>query len=74
LPSDDEVVAMIESAKKAQEGKQPSPQDQKDMSQAGLNKSKHNRSSLNWKALTLKPNWTWRHCYRENPKYIVDTK
>jgi len=40
LPSDDEVVAMIEASKQAQEGKQPSPQDQKDMSQAGLNQVK----------------------------------
>ena len=40
LPSDDEVVAMIESAKKAQEGKQPSPEDQKDMAQAALSQAK----------------------------------
>ena len=40
LPSDDEVVAMIESAKKAQAGKQPSPEDKKDLSQAALNEIK----------------------------------
>ena len=40
LPSDDEVVAMIESAKKAQEGRQPTPEDQKDIAQAELSKVK----------------------------------
>jgi hypothetical protein len=40
LPSDDEVVAMIESAKKAQAGKQPSPEDQKDIAQAALSQAK----------------------------------
>lgn len=37
LPSDDEVVAMIEAAKKSQQGKEPSPEDKKDLSQAALN-------------------------------------
>ena len=40
LPSDKEVMAMIESAKKASEGKQPSPDDQKKMADAGLAKAK----------------------------------
>ena len=40
LPSDDEVMAMIEASKKAQENKQPSPQDQKDLAQAELTKIK----------------------------------
>jgi hypothetical protein len=40
LPSDKEVLAMIESAKKASEGKQPSPDDQKKMADAGLAKAK----------------------------------
>jgi len=40
LPSDDEVVAMIESSKKAQEGKQPSPEDKKDLAAAALSEAK----------------------------------
>jgi hypothetical protein len=40
LPSDKEVLAMIESAKKASENKQPSPDDQKKMADAGLAKAK----------------------------------
>jgi len=40
LPSDKEVMEMIESAKKASEGKQPSPDDQKKMADAGLAKAK----------------------------------
>ena len=40
LPSDEEVVAMIEAGKKAAENKQPSPTEQKDLSVAELNKAK----------------------------------
>jgi len=40
LPSDDEVVAMIEASQKSQEGKEPSPEDQKDLAQAELTKVK----------------------------------
>lgn len=37
LPTDNEVVAMIEAGQKASENKQPSPSDQKDISAAKLN-------------------------------------
>jgi len=40
LPSDEEVVAMIEAGKSAQASKEPSPEDKKDMSQAALNDAK----------------------------------
>jgi phage gp16-like protein len=40
LPTNDEVVAMIEAGKQAQANKQPSPSDQKDMSVAKLNEVK----------------------------------
>jgi len=40
LPSDEEVSAMIKQAQEAQKGKTPSPEDQKDMSVAELNKIK----------------------------------
>jgi hypothetical protein len=37
LPTDDEVKAMIQSAQEAQKNKQPSPEDQKNISAAKLN-------------------------------------
>ena len=40
LPTDEEVVAMIESGKAAQENAQPSPKDQKDIASANLDKAK----------------------------------
>ena len=40
LPTEDEVLAMIEAGKKAQEGKQPTPAEQKDISSAKLNDAK----------------------------------
>ena len=40
LPTDDEVVAMIEAGQKAQENKQPSPEDQQKLSVAKLNEVK----------------------------------
>jgi hypothetical protein len=40
LPSDDEVVAMIKQSQESQKDKTPSPEDQKDMSQAKLNEAK----------------------------------
>jgi hypothetical protein len=40
LPTEDEVIAMIEAGKKAQEGKQPTPAEQKDISSAKLNDAK----------------------------------
>lgn len=40
LPSDEEVIAMIEASQAAQEGKEPSPEDKKDISTAELNAAK----------------------------------
>ena len=37
LPTDDEVQAMIQAAQQAQQNKQPSPTDKKDLSTANLN-------------------------------------
>jgi hypothetical protein len=40
LPSDDEVIQMIQQAQEAAKNKQPSPEDQKDLSTAALNQAK----------------------------------
>jgi hypothetical protein len=40
LPSDDEVMAMIEQAREAMKNKQPSPEDQKDIASAQLDNAK----------------------------------
>ncbi len=40
LPSDEEVVAMIEAGKKAMEGREPSPDDKKKLADAGLAEAK----------------------------------
>jgi hypothetical protein len=40
LPSDEEVIAMIEASQKSQEGKEPSPEDKKDLAQAALSEAK----------------------------------
>jgi hypothetical protein len=40
LPSDDEVMQMIQASQAAQQNKQPSPSDQKDLSAAALNQVK----------------------------------
>lgn len=40
LPSDEEVIAMIEASQAAQESKEPSPEDKKDISTAELNTAK----------------------------------